>query len=229
MAREQTVYSAVYFPHSMPINRAFCYGAYMSQSILTRSEIVSSESEALILVDAEDCPIGTRDKATCHDGNGLLHRAFSLFVFNQAGQLLLQQRDASKRLWPEYWSNSCCSHPRSGESMVTAVQRRCQQELGFFTRFEYLYKFEYQAAYREQGKTIGSEHELCSVYIGRHDGALDINRSEIQAYQWLPVEDVATQLAAHPNAYTPWFKLEWERITQDYAAVLDALLQDPAR
>ena len=79
-------------------------------------KVVSSESEELILVDADDNPLGTLSKAACHDGDGVLHRAFSLFVFNEAGELLLQRRSAEKRLWPMYWSNSCCSHPRAGET-----------------------------------------------------------------------------------------------------------------
>ena len=91
--------------------------------------VVSSESEALILVDENDREIGFSSKDSCHDGPGILHRAFSLFIFNTAGELLLQQRSAGKRLWPLYWSNSCCSHPRAGETMELAVNRRLQQEL----------------------------------------------------------------------------------------------------
>ena len=86
--------------------------------------IVSSEAEELILVDPDDNETGYLSKAECHDGQGILHRAFSLFLFNADGELLLQQRGATKRLWPEFWSNSICSHPRRGESMQVATRRR---------------------------------------------------------------------------------------------------------
>ena len=98
-----------------------------------RSEIVSDDAELLILVDSQDQALGHLDKAACHDGSGILHRAFSLFIFNSQGQLLLQQRAANKRLWGGYWSNSCCSHPRKAETMQQAVSRRCEQELGSST------------------------------------------------------------------------------------------------
>ncbi|MDH5246330.1 MAG: isopentenyl-diphosphate delta-isomerase, partial [Betaproteobacteria bacterium] len=89
-----------------------------------RHRIVSSEREELILVDEDDNEVGHLSKADCHDGQGRLHRAFSVFLFNDAGELLLQQRGRSKRLWPGYWSNSCCSHPRRGESLEIATSRR---------------------------------------------------------------------------------------------------------
>src|ERR1700683_425996 len=91
---------------------------------------VAADSELLILVDEADCEIGFLNKSACHRGAGVLHRAFSLLVFNDEGELLLQQRAASKRLWPLYWSNSCCSHPRRAESLETAVHRRLREELG---------------------------------------------------------------------------------------------------
>src|SRR5579872_2001083 len=90
----------------------------------------AADSEALILVDEADREVGHLSKAKCHDGQGVLHRAFSLLIFNDAGELLLQQRSAAKRLWPLYWSNSCCSHPRRAESMDSAIHRRLYEELG---------------------------------------------------------------------------------------------------
>ena len=97
----------------------------------TRSEVVSSDDEPLILVDSRDRELGYLDKSACHDGEGRLHRAFSVFIFNPRGDVLLQRRSRSKRLWPSHWSNSCCSHPRKGETMEQAVHRRIRQELGF--------------------------------------------------------------------------------------------------
>ena len=123
----------------------------------------AADSDALILVDEADRSLGFLSKALCHEGRGVLHRAFSLLIFNERGELLIQQRAASKRLWPMYWSNSCCSHPRGDESMETATQRRLLEELGIRCPLQFLFKFQYQA----QFDATGAENELCSVYIGR--------------------------------------------------------------
>ena len=101
------------------------------------NRVVSSEAEELILVDEHDREQGYLSKAACHDGAGILHRAFSAFLFNPAGELLLQQRADSKRLWPGFWSNSCCSHPRRGESMQVATRRRLLDELNIEAELEF--------------------------------------------------------------------------------------------
>jgi isopentenyl-diphosphate delta-isomerase len=182
----------------------------------TQHRVVSSEEELLIRVDADDRPIGTLDKSACHDGAGLLHRAFSLFVFNSAGELLLQRRHPDKRLWPSYWSNSCCSHPRAGEDMETAVARRLQQELGLTARLRYLFKFEYRATFGD----IGTEHELCWVYAGTTRETPVINTTEISQWRWIAPAVLDAELAATPEAFTPWFKLEWRRIREEFSAAL---------
>ena len=99
--------------------------------------------DSLILVDDADRELGSLTKAACHDGDGVLHRAFSLLIFNDAGELLLQQRAPTKRLWPLYWSNSCCSHPRWAESMEAATRRRLYEELGLRCPLQFLFKFQY--------------------------------------------------------------------------------------
>ncbi len=179
---------------------------------------MSDDAERLILVDAEDNVLGHLDKSSCHDGAGILHRAFSLFIFNPNGELLLQKRAAGKRLWPGYWSNSCCSHPREGEDMAVAVQRRCEQELGFRTALKFLYKFEYNAQFGD----LGSEHELCSVYAGVYDGSVTVNTTEIAEWQWLQPAELTQQLAAQPEQFTPWFKLEWQHIQKEFADSIPA-------
>jgi isopentenyl-diphosphate delta-isomerase len=138
---------------------------------------VSSETEELILVDNDDNETGYLSKADCHDGEGVLHRAFSLFLFNDDGLLLLQQRSATKRLWPGYWSNSICSHPRRGEPMEIATERRLQDELNIHCELEFVYKFAYQAAFGD----AGSENELCHVYLGRAPAEVHPNDHEIAA------------------------------------------------
>ena len=181
-----------------------------------RSEIVSDDSELLILVNSQDLELGHLDKAACHDNSGVLHRAFSLFVFNASGELLLQQRASDKRLWGGYWSNSCCSHPRKGESMQEAVSRRCQQELGFSTPMQFVYKFEYHAKFDDKG----SERELCSVFVGQFDGDPDVNATEISAWRWLAPELLDRELNDPANLYTPWLRLEWKTLRENYPALI---------
>lgn len=181
---------------------------------MANSKIVSDDSELLILVDDKDNIVGHLDKSACHNGSGILHRAFSLFIFNSAGELLIQQRAGGKRLWPLYWSNSCCSHPREDESMEIAVARRCEQELGFSTPLNYVYKFEYSAKFGD----LGSERELCSVYVGRYDGDLNANTNEVAAWRWISTAEIEAELRHASTDYTPWFKLEWQRLREDFAA-----------
>ena len=141
-------------------------------------EVVSSEEEPLILVDESDREIGHLSKGACHDGDGVLHRAFSLFVFNAAGELLLQQRSDEKRLWPLFWSNSCCSHPRRGETMELATERRLAQELGMTSDSHHLFTFQYQAPYLD----LGSENEVCWVYVGSQRRPASTQRSRNRRY-----------------------------------------------
>jgi isopentenyl-diphosphate Delta-isomerase len=169
---------------------------------------IAAESEPLILVDEADREIGHMDKAQCHVGNGVLHRAFSLLIFNRNGELLIQQRSAAKRLWPLYWSNSVCSHPRRAESMESAIHRRLAEELGLSCPLHFLFKFQYHAQFDAQG----AEHELCSVYAGRCNAPVRINRTEISAWRWIAPAALQAEMAG-PEAlgFTPWFRLEWER------------------
>ncbi len=181
--------------------------------------IVSFDSEPLILVDDQDGEIGYQDKLSCHTGSGILHRAFSLFIFNGKGELLLQQRSNNKHLWPLYWSNSCCSHPRRGETMEEAIHRRSQQELGITTHFQYLYKFKYQVSFHD----IGAEHELCWVFVGSSSGPVRVNENEVANWRFISASDLEAEMQNSPQNFTPWFKLEWQRLTQDYREALSAL------
>ena len=171
------------------------------------------DPDTLILVDAADQDVGYMSKALCHAGQGVLHRAFSLLIFNERGELLIQQRSASKRLWPLYWSNSCCSHPRGAETMEAATQRRLFEELGLSCSLRFLFKFQYQA----QFDATGAEHELCSVFIGRSTQPPRINPAEIKDWRWISPETLASEISGAGNrTFTPWFMLEWARISRDY-------------
>lgn len=178
--------------------------------------IVSSDAEQLILVDADDRETGYLSKSECHDGAGLLHRAFSIFLFNSAGEMLLQQRSASKRLWPGFWSNTCCSHPRRGESMSLATSRRLRDELNIKTALEFVYKFSYRAEFG----TVGAEHELCHVYLGRVDGPVAANEHEIAALRYVPADRLLQEFDAAPQQYTPWLQMEWLALTREHREVL---------
>jgi len=184
----------------------------------TQSSVVSSEDEALVRVDSGDREIGQLSKSACHDGAGLLHRAFSLFVFNRNGELLIQRRHPSKRLWPAYWSNSCCSHPRVGEEMDFAVARRLREELGLEAKLEFVYKFEYRAEFG----ALGTEHELCSVFVGKTEREPTINTNEIAEWRWISPSALDAELAVKADAFTPWFKMEWERLRREFADRLRA-------
>ena len=169
-------------------------------------------------MDELDREIGRSAKSDCHDGNGILHRAFSIFVFNGRNELLLQRRSTEKPLWPDYWSNACCSHPRVGESMDEAVTRRLFEELGITCALTFMYKFKYHAQYG----AVGAEHEYCWVYYGRYDGAIDVNEREIAEWRFVDIASLESEVAASPERFTPWLKLEWAQISNSY---LDEILQ----
>ncbi len=182
--------------------------------------IVSSESEELILVDEQDNEIGHLSKADAHDGAGVLHRAFSVFLFDAGGRLLLQRRAAGKRLWPGYWSNTCCSHPRRGESLRVATARRLRDELDIAVGLEFAYKFCYRADYG----TAGAENELCHVYLGAAPHHIRPNANEIAAVSFMAADELERALDTRAEDFTPWFRMEWRTLREQHAAQLDAFI-----
>ncbi len=179
-------------------------------------KLVSSDAEELILVDADDTETGFLSKAECHNGAGKLHRAFSLFLFNDDGELLLTRRSDSKRLWPGYWSNTCCSHPRKGESMADATHRRLHDELNIETPLEFIYKFCYQAEFG----TTGSENELCHVYLGRLNDAVAPNEHEVSAIRYVAADSLLREFDTTPERFTPWFRMEWLSLADEHREAL---------
>ena len=172
------------------------------------TSIVSRETDLLVLVDGDDQAVGLRDKRSCHEGRGILHRAISVFLFDPRGCVLIQQRHVEKPLWGACWSNSCCTHPFFGEEPIDAAKRRVGEELGLDVEMEFIYKFEYHAEWSPEY----SEHELCSVFIGDVNTDPVINESEIQAWRWESPESLDEVIAEDTSDYTPWLKLEWREL-----------------
>jgi isopentenyl-diphosphate Delta-isomerase len=170
--------------------------------------VVSFDDEPLVLVNDADEEIGFATKGRCHDGEGLLHRAFSVFLFSPEGKVLLQQRSGQKRLWPGAWSNACCSHPRQGETLDGALHRRLREELSLETPVRFLFKFRYHARY----DPTGAERELCHVYAGLFTHTPAVNANEIAGTTIMTAAALDTDLATRPERYTPWLKLEWARL-----------------
>ncbi len=178
--------------------------------------------DRLILVDEADHEIGTLPKTEGHLGAGALHRAFSVFLFDRQGAVLIQQRAPGKMLWPGFWSNSCCSHPRPGEPVEAAGRRRVREELNLDCNLSFLYKFRYQARYQD----VGSEHELCYVYAGYPRGTLVADPGEIADHRWIAPDTLTQEIAASPGRFSPWLKLEWQRITTDFLEQIQRDCQD---
>jgi isopentenyl-diphosphate delta-isomerase len=162
--------------------------------------------EHVILVDEKDQKIGLMEKIEAHE-KALLHRAFSVFIFNEKGELMLQQRAASKYHSPLLWTNTCCSHQRDGESNIEAGKRRLQEEMGFVTDITEVFSFIYKAPF-DNGLT---EHEFDHVMIGRYDKAPELNTEEAEAYKWMNMEDVKQDIEDNPSIYTAWFKIIFEK------------------
>jgi isopentenyl-diphosphate delta-isomerase len=166
--------------------------------------------ENVLLVDEQDQVIGLMPKMEAHE-KGVLHRAFSVFIYNARGELLLQQRAAHKYHSPRLWTNTCCSHQREGETNVAAGQRRLQEEMGFSVPLEDVLSFIYKTPF-DNGLT---EHELDHILVGHYDGEPTINPEEVMAYRWRAPAQVKTDMERHPDQYTEWFKIIFNRFYRE--------------
>ena len=164
-------------------------------------------TDQLILVDEQDNPIGTCEKMEAHR-LGLLHRAFSVFIFDAQGRMLLQQRALSKYHSGGLWTNACCSHPFPEEDNLTAASRRLQEELGFTTSLRKVFDFYYRAEF-DNGLT---EHEFDHVFVGQYDGSIAVNPQEVMDYCFLSLDEIENQLTTRPDRYTAWFKIAFPRL-----------------
>ncbi len=160
------------------------------------------QEEYVVLVDEQGKVLGTEEKLAAHK-KGVLHKAFSIFIFNKEGKMLLQQRAFSKYHFGGLWSNSCCSHPRLNESDIDAAHRRLQEELGFDTELREIFSFVYRA---EDPASELIEHELDTVFVGFYDEEFEFNPDEINAVKWVSISELYQWLAWEPDVFTYWFK-----------------------
>jgi isopentenyl-diphosphate delta-isomerase type 1 len=201
--REALDYTLTIPTHESGIRRFLIWAALLAVSTLRRID-----ADPLFASGAQVKVSHRRVAAIVATSNVVLHRAFSLFIFNPAGELLLQQRSAEKRLWPRFWSNSCCSHPRRGETMEVATERRLAQELGMTSTVHHLFTFRYQAPYLD----LGSENEVCWVFAGLSDSPPRPNIHEIADVRWITADDLDREFLTQPEVFTPWFAMEWPRV-----------------
>lgn len=168
-----------------------------------------SDKEYVVLVNVNDEPVGTMEKMEAHK-KGVLHSAFSVFIFNENGELMLQQRALSKYHSPGLWTNTCCSHPREGEKPADAAHRRMVEEMGFDCEFEEAFTFTYKA---DVGQGL-TEHEFDHVFIGHTDKTPEINPDEVNAWKFKKMEDIKTDMKINPSSYTIWFKIAFDEVME---------------
>ena len=163
--------------------------------------------EQVILVDKDDCEIGLMEKMEAHK-QSVLHRAFSVFLFNPQGKMLLQQRALTKYHSAGLWTNTCCSHPRPGETLDDAVTRRLMEEMGITAKVSKAFDFIYQAELPDHL----NEHEFDHVFVGQYEGSIAVNPQEVMDYCFLSLDEIENQLATRPDRYTAWFKIAFPRL-----------------
>ncbi|MES2558498.1 MAG: isopentenyl-diphosphate Delta-isomerase [Bacteroidota bacterium] len=160
------------------------------------------QPEYVVLVDADNNEIGIMEKQEAHE-KAVLHRAFSLFIFNTKGELILQQRAHNKYHSGGLWTNTCCSHPRARETTLAAAHRRLSEEMGFDCELSERFSFVYQTPF-DNGL---SEHELDFVYTGTFDSIPQINSLEVAAYRWITLDNLIKEVQEHPGHFTSWFQI----------------------
>jgi len=161
----------------------------------------------IILVDENDVPIGKMGKMEVHQ-KAMLHRAFSVFIFNDKGEMLLQKRADKKYHSAALWTNACCSHPAPGEDTLQAATKRLMEEMGFTTTLEKAFDFIYKAPF-DNGLT---EHEFDHVFIGTYNNVIIPNREEVSDYCYKTVAEIKHSLQSHPQKYTEWFKIAFPKL-----------------
>jgi isopentenyl-diphosphate delta-isomerase len=179
--------------------------------------------DLLIAVDHRGRAIKPRARTSCHSGDGVLHRAFSVYLFDERRRLLVQQRSIFKQLWPRFWANSCCSHPRWGEATVDAAHRRVEEELGIRVDLQPVFAFRYRARFGNEG----SEYEHCHVFIGRSDPMPAPDPREVGTWAFVEPERLKKELEAVPEVYTPWLHIGWRILRVEHWNRVERLCRSP--
>jgi isopentenyl-diphosphate delta-isomerase len=174
--------------------------------------------EYLILVDENDNPIGTEEKTKCHLPKGKLHRAFTAFLFDKNGSLVLTRRAKEKMLWPGDWDGTVASHPRKSETYVSSAERRMPEEIGIQCKLDYLFKFEYHVPYKD----IGSENEICGTLVGIIDDSTQFHvvKNEIDEIKLVSADDMYSELQNNPERYCPWMLIALELLNKSEKIML---------
>lgn len=162
----------------------------------------------LLVVNKQDKVIGKYSREVCHLGKGKLHRAFSVFVVNKKGEILLQKRSKFKKLWPGFWSNACCSHFTEISNKKKQAEKRLREEMGFTCPLKFLFKLRYQARF----KNIGSENEITYVFLGRYNGKVKPDPKEVAEYRWLDPTGLEREIREKPEIFAPWFREAMKKI-----------------
>jgi len=165
----------------------------------------------VILVNSNDEEIGSMEKLEAHQ-KGILHRAFSVFIFNDRYELLLQKRALDKYHSGGLWSNTCCSHPSPGDGLLGAAKRRLIEEMGIHAPLEIISSFIYKAAF-ENGLI---EHEFDHILIGRYNDEVEINPTEVMDYKWISITDLNEEVSKHPDEFTIWFLKIYKQVFEQY-------------
>ena len=165
----------------------------------------------VVLVDEDDSELGVMEKMEAHE-KGLLHRAFSIFLFNDKGEMMLQRRALSKYHSPGLWTNTCCSHPMHGETLEMAAERRLQEEMGMSCTM----RKEFHFIYRADLDNNLIEHEFDHVFIGNYDDEVRPNHLEVANFVYQSIEEVAANLQSYPEKYTVWFKIAFPKVVEWY-------------
>ncbi len=171
--------------------------------------------EQVVLVDGDDHAVGTMGKIQAHR-EGQLHRALSVFVFNNEGELLLQKRADSKYHSPGLWTNTSCSHPRPGENIADAASRRLAEEMGMSCALTFVFSFTYRSEL-DQGMI---EHEIDHVFVGRTDDVPEPDSSEVSDWAYADLEEIRNQIETTPDRFTSWFPLCFERVIENISGSL---------
>jgi isopentenyl-diphosphate Delta-isomerase len=156
----------------------------------------------VILVDRQDTEIGSEEKLKTHQA-GLLHRAFSILIFNSKRELLLQKRADTKYHTPDLWTNTCCSHPRPEEVLDKAVHRRLMEEMGFDCDLSEIFSLIYKVDFGDKL----CEHEYNHVFVGTYEGEVNPSPEEVSDFKWVAMGPLQEDISSHPEDYAPWFKI----------------------